>query len=137
VIDYVPGKWLVESKSLKLYFPILPQSRPIFDEACTVASATGSSKPSRRNGCAISGYWYPLAGGMPIDVFFPERLNCRWCLCAAKTGVAPYRGRGLKTPSVIPAKAGIQAVLPIVETKQFLQAGFLQIVPLDSGFSPE
>jgi len=38
VIDYVPGEWLVESKSLKLYFGSF-RNHGAFHEDCTVAIA--------------------------------------------------------------------------------------------------
>src|SRR5258708_20034074 len=33
VIDYVPGKWLLESKSLKLYVPTFPNPAPFHDHS--------------------------------------------------------------------------------------------------------
>src|SRR5918911_5639983 len=38
VIDYIPGDWLVESKSLKLYLTAF-RNHGAFHEACTVAIA--------------------------------------------------------------------------------------------------
>ena len=91
VIDYVPGKWLVESKSLKLY---LASFRNIgnFHEDCTVGIGkrlTGFLKPQFLR---IGGYWYPR-GGMPIDVFWQYgKLPAGVWL--PDQGVTPYRGRG-------------------------------------------
>ena len=69
VIDYAPGAWLLESKSLKRIVALI---EPAW--------------------LRIGGYWYPR-GGIPIDVFWqhgtpPEGV---WI---PDQGVAPYRGRG-------------------------------------------
>ncbi|MDE1174245.1 MAG: preQ(1) synthase [Parvibaculaceae bacterium] len=91
VIDYVPGKWLVESKSLKLYFQSF-RNHGAFHEDCTIAIAKRLIKTLSPRWLRIGGYWYPR-GGIPIDVFWqtgaaPEGL---W---VPDQGVAPYRGRG-------------------------------------------
>jgi len=51
VIDYVPAKVLLESKSLKLYLTSF-RNEDAFHEDCTSASANGCSRCSSRNGCA-------------------------------------------------------------------------------------
>jgi 7-cyano-7-deazaguanine reductase len=91
VIDYVPAKRLVESKSLKLLLASFRNHRG-FHEACTVAIAKRVEAAVTPVWLRIGGYWYPR-GGMPIDVFYqsgepPEGL---WL---PDQGVAPYRGRG-------------------------------------------
>ena len=91
VIDYVPAKWLVESKSLKLYLNSF-RDHGAFHEDCTVAIAKRLGDVLAPHYLRIGGYWYPR-GGMPIDVFFqfgvlPEGV---WL---PDQGVAPYRGRG-------------------------------------------
>ena len=91
VIDYVPGEWLVESKSLKLYLGAF-RNHGGFHEECTVAIAKRLVATLQPRWLRIGGYWYPR-GGMPIDVFYqtgtpPEGL---WL---PDQGVAPYRGRG-------------------------------------------
>jgi len=91
VIDYVPNRWLVESKSLKLYLASF-RNQGAFHEDCTVGIGkrlTGLLKP---RWLRIGGYWYPR-GGMPIDVFWQTgRLPAGVWL--PDQGVAPYRGRG-------------------------------------------
>jgi 7-cyano-7-deazaguanine reductase len=77
VIDYVPDKWLVESKSLKLY---LASFRKRVAELLTP------------HYLRIGGYWYPR-GGMPIDVFW-QTGNLPKDVWLPDQGVAPYRGRG-------------------------------------------
>ncbi len=91
VIDYVPEKLLVESKSLKLYLGSF-RNHGAFHEDCTVAIAQRLIAELKPLWLRIGGYWYPR-GGMPIDVFYqsgppPEGL---WL---PDQGVPPYRGRG-------------------------------------------
>ncbi len=91
VIDYVPEKLLVESKSLKLYLGSF-RNHGAFHEDCTVAIAQRLIAELKPQWLRIGGYWYPR-GGMPIDVFYqsgppPEGL---WL---PDQGVPPYRGRG-------------------------------------------
>jgi 7-cyano-7-deazaguanine reductase len=91
VIDYVPGKWLAESKSLKLY---LASFRNVggFHEDCTIAIGKKLAALLKPKFLRIGGYWYPR-GGMPIDVFWQTgKLPARVWL--PDQGVAPYRGRG-------------------------------------------
>jgi 7-cyano-7-deazaguanine reductase len=91
VIDYVPGRWLVESKSLKLYFQSF-RNVGVFHEDCTVAIAKRLVKTLGPRWLRIGGYWYPR-GGMPIDVFWQTGVPPRG-LWIPDQGVAPYRGRG-------------------------------------------
>lgn len=91
VIDYVPGAWLVESKSLKLYLTSF-RNHGAFHEDCTVAIGKRLADFLSPQWLRIGGYWYPR-GGIPIDVFYatgpqPEGI---WI---PEQGVAPYRGRG-------------------------------------------
>ena len=91
VVDYVPGRFLVESKSLKLFLAAF-RNHGAFHEACTVGIARRLVAEIEPAWLRIGGYWYPR-GGMPIDVFYqtgpvPDGL---WL---PDQGVAPYRGRG-------------------------------------------
>ena len=91
VIDYAPGDWLVESKSLKLYLASF-RNHGGFHEDCTVAIGRRIVATAEPRWLRIGGYWFPR-GGIPIDVFWqsgpaPEGL---WL---PDQGVAPYRGRG-------------------------------------------
>jgi 7-cyano-7-deazaguanine reductase len=91
VIDYVPAKWLVESKSLKIYLGSF-RNVGAFHEDCTVAIGKRLVALLAPRFLRIGGYWYPR-GGMPIDVFWQiGRLPARVWL--PDQGVAPYRGRG-------------------------------------------
>jgi 7-cyano-7-deazaguanine reductase len=91
VIDYAPGDWLIESKSLKLYLTSF-RNHGSFHEDCTVKVARKIVEIADPHWLRIGGYWYPR-GGIPIDVFWqtgvaPEGL---W---VPDQGVPPYRGRG-------------------------------------------
>ena len=91
VIDYVPNKWLVESKSLKMFLTSF-RNHGAFHEACTIDVGKRIIEAIQPRYLRIAGYWYPR-GGIPIDVFWqtgqlPEGV---WL---PETGVAPYRGRG-------------------------------------------
>jgi len=91
VIDYVPSKFLVESKSLKLYLGAF-RNHGAFHEDCTVTIGKTLATLLKPKWLRIGGYWYPR-GGMPIDVFYqtgavPKNV---WI---PDQGVAAYRGRG-------------------------------------------
>ncbi len=91
VIDYVPGDWLVESKSLKLFLGSF-RNHGAFHEDCTVSIGRRVAEFTAAKWLRIGGYWYPR-GGIPIDVFYqtgpmPEGV---WI---PDQGVPAYRGRG-------------------------------------------
>jgi 7-cyano-7-deazaguanine reductase len=91
VLDYLPGRWLVESKSLKLYLHSY-RSHGGFHEGTTLDIAKTVSQAIGPRWLRIGGYWYPR-GGMPIDVFYQQgRLPAGFWV--PEQGVAPYRGRG-------------------------------------------
>lgn len=91
VIDYVPDRWLVESKSLKLYLTSF-RNHGAFHEDCTVAIGKRLVQLLEPHYFRIGGYWYPR-GGIPIDVFWQSGTlpEGAWL---PDQGVAPYRGRG-------------------------------------------
>jgi 7-cyano-7-deazaguanine reductase len=91
VIDYVPDRHLVESKSLKLYLGSF-RDHGHFHEACTVGIARRLVREFAPLWLRIGGYWYPR-GGMPIDVFYQTGAPPA-DLWLPDPGVAPYRGRG-------------------------------------------
>ena len=91
VIDYVPGEWIVESKSLKLYLGSF-RNHGAFHEDTTVAIARRLVDALAPVCLRIGGYWYPR-GGMPIDVFY-QTAEPPAGLWLPDQGVAPYRGRG-------------------------------------------
>ena len=91
VIDYVPDEWLIESKSLKLYFQSF-RNHGAFHEDCTVTIGRRAADLLKPHWLRIGGYFNPR-GGMPIDVFWQtgEPPKEVWL---PDQGVAPYRGRG-------------------------------------------
>ncbi|NKC22159.1 NADPH-dependent 7-cyano-7-deazaguanine reductase QueF [Ochrobactrum oryzae] len=91
VIDYVPGQWLVESKSLKLFLFSF-RNHGAFHEDCTVTVGKRLVDLLEPEWLRIGGYWYPR-GGIPIDVFFQTGATPQdvWI---PEQGVANYRGRG-------------------------------------------
>jgi 7-cyano-7-deazaguanine reductase len=90
IIDYAPGQWLLESKSLKLYLFSF-RNHGAFHEDCTVGIGRRVAQEIEPRWLRIGGYWNPR-GGIPIDVFWqtgapPEGL---WL---PDQGVPTYRGR--------------------------------------------
>jgi 7-cyano-7-deazaguanine reductase len=91
VIDYAPARWLVESKSLKLYLTSF-RNHGAFHEDCTLAIAGRLVEFLTPRWLRIGGYWYPR-GGMPIDVFW-QTGRPPTGLWIPEQGVPAYRGRG-------------------------------------------
>lgn len=91
VIDYVPGKWLVESKSLKLFLTSF-RNHGAFHEDCSVYIGKRLVELIEPEWLRIGAYWYPR-GGIPIDVFWQtgEVPKGVWI---PDQGVPTYRGRG-------------------------------------------
>jgi len=91
VIDYVPLRLLVESKSLKLYLAAF-RNEGAFHEDCTLAIGKRLERLLKPRWLRIGGYWYPR-GGIPIDVFYHSGPPPKG-LWLPDQGVAAYRGRG-------------------------------------------
>ncbi len=91
VIDYVPGEWLVESKSLKLFLFSF-RNHGAFHEDCTVSIAKRLIEVLDPKWLRIGGYWYPR-GGIPIDVFYQTGEPVPGVFLPDQ-GVPTYRGRG-------------------------------------------
>ncbi|WP_282603607.1 preQ(1) synthase [Paracoccus sp. PARArs4] len=91
VIDYVPGDWLVESKSLKLFLGSF-RNHGAFHEDCTIGIAKRIVDLLDPQWLRIGGYWYPR-GGMPIDVFW-QTGAAPGGVWIPEQGVPGYRGRG-------------------------------------------
>ncbi len=91
VIDYVPGKSLVESKSLKLFLGSF-RNHAAFHEATTLMIGKRIASAIRPKYLRIAGYWFPR-GGIPIDVFWQTGKLPKG-VWLPDTGVPPYRGRG-------------------------------------------
>jgi 7-cyano-7-deazaguanine reductase len=91
VIDYVPEKTIVESKSLKLFLTSFRNASG-FHEATTITIAKRIAAAIRPRYLRIAGYWYPR-GGMPIDIFW-QTGKLPKDVWLPDTGVSSYRGRG-------------------------------------------
>ena len=90
IIDYAPRRWLVESKSLKLYLASY-RNHGGFHEECTVGIGKALNKLLAPYWLRIAGFWYPR-GGMPIDVFW-QTGKLPGGVWLPDPGVSPYRGR--------------------------------------------
>jgi 7-cyano-7-deazaguanine reductase len=90
IIDYVPRRHLIESKSLKLYLNSF-RNHAGFHEECTVTIGKRLAALLKPRWLRIGGYFHPR-GGMPIDVFWQTgRLpSGTW---VPDQGVRAYRGR--------------------------------------------
>jgi 7-cyano-7-deazaguanine reductase len=91
VIDYAPRRWLIESKSLKLYLNSF-RNHGAFHEECTVAIGKRLAALLSPRWLRIGGYFYPR-GGMPIDVFW-QAGKLPAGLWVPDQGIGPYRPRG-------------------------------------------
>jgi len=91
VLDYVPGDWLVESKSLKLFLGSF-RNHGAFHEACTMMIANRVIDLLAPRWLRIGAYWYPR-GGIPIDVFWQSGAPPAG-VWVPEQGVPEYRGRG-------------------------------------------
>ena len=90
VIDYVPAKSIVESKSLKLYL-FSYRNHGAFHEDCTLQIAKDIISTIKPKWLRIGGYWFPR-GGIPIDIFF-QSGNLPQNVWIEPQGVDPYKGR--------------------------------------------
>lgn len=91
MIDYIPDKWLVESKSLKLYLNAF-RNHGAFHEDCTIAIGKRLSDLLSPRWLRIGGYWYPR-GGIPIDVFW-QTGDAPHGVWIPNQNVQNYHGRG-------------------------------------------
>ncbi len=91
MLDYVPNQWLVESKSLKLFFTSY-RNHGDFHEACTISIAKRLIECTKPKWLRLGGYWYPR-GGIPIDIFYQTSTPPKnvWI---PPQDVPNYRGRG-------------------------------------------
>ncbi len=91
VIDYCPRRFIVESKSLKLFLASF-RNHAAFHEDCTVQIGKRVAAAISPKFLRIAGYWYPR-GGIPIDIFW-QTGKLPKDVWLPDTGVASYRGRG-------------------------------------------
>jgi 7-cyano-7-deazaguanine reductase len=91
VIDYVPARRLLESKSLKLFLFSF-RNHAAFHEDCTVLIGKRIAAAVKPRFLRVAGYWYPR-GGIPIDVFWQTGTLPKG-VWLPDPGVSSYRGRG-------------------------------------------
>jgi 7-cyano-7-deazaguanine reductase len=89
VIDYVPGPWLLESKSLKLYVASF-RNHGAFHEDCTVAIGKRIKAEVKPKWLRIGGYWYRAAAFRSTCSGNPA--NC--LMVDPDQGVAPIAAGG-------------------------------------------
>lgn len=92
VIDYIPNKWLIESKSLKLFLTSF-RNHGAFHEDCTVSIGKRLVKEVEPRWFRIAGYWN-ARGGIPIDVFWQWPGNAPEGFFMPPHDVPLYRSRG-------------------------------------------
>jgi 7-cyano-7-deazaguanine reductase len=90
VIDYVPNRWLLESKSLKLFLQSF-RNHGAFHEDCTLVVGKRIVAAIKPRFLRIAGYWNPR-GGIPIDVFW-QTGRIPTGVTLPETGIGLYRGR--------------------------------------------
>ncbi len=90
LIDYIPGKSLIESKALKLYL-FSYRNHGAFHEDCTIQIAKDLIKLAKPKWLRIAGLWYPR-GGIPIDVFY-ESGKAPKDVLIPELDLKPYRAR--------------------------------------------
>ncbi|HUB84956.1 MAG TPA: preQ(1) synthase [Rhizomicrobium sp.] len=91
VIDYCPGKSLLESKSLKLFLFSF-RNHAAFHEDCTILIGKRIAAAIKPKFLRVTSFWYPR-GGIPIDVFW-QTGKLPGGVMLPDPGVSPYRGRG-------------------------------------------
>ena len=90
IIDYVADKYMVESKSLKLYL-FSYRNHGAFHEDCTINIAKDIIKLIKPKFLRIGGYWYPR-GGIPIDIFYQYKTPPK-DLWLPDQGISTYKAR--------------------------------------------
>jgi 7-cyano-7-deazaguanine reductase len=90
VIDYVPDRWLLESKSLKLFLFAF-RNHGAFHEDCTLMVGKRIADLLKPRFLRVASFWNPR-GGIPIDVFWqtgklPDGVSL------PEPGIESYRGR--------------------------------------------
>ena len=91
VLDYVPDRWIVESKSLKLFLASF-RNHGAFHEACSMEVAQRVVQAVTPRWLRLGAYRYPR-GGIPIDVFWQTGAPPAG-VWVPDQGVPAYRGRG-------------------------------------------
>ncbi len=103
VIDYVPDKWLVELKSLKLFLTSF-RNHGAFHEDCTLRIGKDLVGLLEPRWLRIGGYWYPR-GASPSTCFGRPARRRRGSGCRIRASRPTARGGE-------PTLAGVAAAIP-------------------------
>lgn len=90
VIDYMPRRLLLESKSLKLFLGSF-RNHGDYHEACTNYIGYRILVATSPIWIRVAGFWYPR-GGIPIDILWEAGELQRGCL-PLPLDIPSYRGR--------------------------------------------
>ncbi len=90
IVDYVPDKKIIESKSYKLFLFSF-RNFGGFHEDCTIKIAKKIIKSINPKWLRIGGFWNPR-GGIPIDIFF-QTNNPPENIWIKEYDIIPYKGR--------------------------------------------
>ena len=90
IIDYIPDKSIVESKSFKLFLFSF-RNHGAFHEDCTLMIANKIVDTIKPKWLRISGFWNPR-GGIPIDIFFQTKKKPKG-IWIEKHKIKTFRGR--------------------------------------------
>ena len=90
IIDYIPDKSIVESKSFKLFLFSF-RNHGAFHEDCTLMIANKIVDTIKPKWLRISGCWNPR-GGIPIDIFFQTKQKPKG-IWIEKHKIKTFRGR--------------------------------------------
>ena len=90
VVDYVPSRYIVESKSFKFYL-LGYRNHGAFHEDCTISIAQDICELLKPVWLRIAGFWFPR-GGIPIDIFWQNKKEPKNILIP-KLDFKNYHGR--------------------------------------------
>ena len=90
IIDYVPSKFIMESKSLKLFLFSF-RNHGAFHEDCTMKIVKKIQQAIKPKWIRISTFWNPR-GGIPIDVFYQSSHPPK-DIYIEPIDIKPYTGR--------------------------------------------
>lgn len=89
-IFYIPDKFLIESKSLKLFMGSF-RNHGAFHEKCTTLIASRLKDELSPRWLRVAGIWFPR-GGIPIDIFWQTSQPPQWAYVPPMK-FYPYEGR--------------------------------------------
>ena len=90
IIDYIPKKLIIESKSLKLFLFSF-RDYGGFHEDCTLKIGKKILKSVKPKWIRVTAFWNPR-GGIPIDIFY-QKGNIPKGVYINEPDIKPYTGR--------------------------------------------